>query len=133
MGMDARLEVWVGFNMEHEDAPSRKDIARVFPELVDTDRGDPEFPTLYEPWRIEDQEAFLAKYGFSPAVLYNDCGLYGFGISIHCHDWDYGPAQFDVVTIGFKIVEAQSILRPVCERLGLPMAAFGVWHQTDYR
>jgi len=132
MGMDATLDVWVGFNMSHEDCPSDRQLAEAFPELVDREESDdPDFPEFKHLWAIEERE-FRAKYGFVLRTFEDSIGMHGFGVKILHHDWDDGPAPFDLVKLGNDIEAVRPDLAAAFEKAGLPMGAFGVWMQTDY-
>lgn len=122
MGMDARVHIWVG--VRGEDCKISDVAKKLPPGMLDPEDGG-------VPCSVEDEEIGLEGYGFLMQPIRCQEETVGLGVSVFCHDWDYGVVGFDFGSLKLEAEQAMNSLRAVFEKSGIT-APIGVWCQTEF-
>lgn len=120
MGMDAEVNIWVGFK---DDVDFDELVEQIPKDFFDED-GDAH-------WSTHARNSLVEKYGVYLQYFYCSEEQVGFGVPILSHDWDYGVVPFDVKDVSERIEHATKCLQKLCNICEID-EEIGVWCQTDY-
>jgi len=122
MGMDAKVEIWVG--VRSEDCCIDEIVDKLPSDMFDENGG--------AVWRSEDYEKAYKKYGCVPDRICCSEDDAGFGLTVFSHDWDYGAVAFDTKEVERRIIEESLKLKVLFDSFGIDNE-IRAWCQTDYR
>jgi hypothetical protein len=122
MGMDAKVDIWVG--VRDNDCDIEELIEQLPSDMFDEERQ--------EFWQDEDLARVIEKYGCAPERIFCSDEVTGFGLKVFHHDWNDGAAEFDCVGLSFQIEEARRNMVNLFKTANIGHKV-GVWCQTDFR
>jgi len=122
MGMDAKVTIWVGIDLQSSELDWEDDVLPKLPDSIKDEDG--------LNWDDDVIKAALGGVLVETVSCCDEC--VGFGIIIFDHNWDHGVAEFDIADLAKKEQEAIAVIRPLLEEWTI-VGKVGTFVQTDYR
>lgn len=130
MGMDAKVNIWVGVRVE--DCGDWDDLDEMVKSKIPKDFFEDDDEEEYcDLWRDSDAKSNIEKYGFSLKSFSVGEEDAGYGVKVFGHNWDFGSKEFNCGEVQIKIDTYLPLVEKYFKSWGIDIP-ISVWCQTDW-